>query len=747
MRLRRNTLHHTQAALIRANIAVQGGNGVPRSKHGQVLGPVDMAFYYVDSPETPMNIGALAIFEGRIPFDPLRKLIDTRIHQIPVYQQKIVQAPLGLSQPTWAFDPDFNIAKHVYWHELPSPGDEGQLQEVAGRLVSGMLDRSKPLWEIHMIEGLSENRTAILFKIHHCMVDGLAAIDLFTLLFDLTPEPSPLPRKPVYDPPPLPSGPQMIVEALVKSIPNRWNIFRKLTEDISVIGGALTDKDKRRKMFSGVANVLSDNVEPIRPLPINGRNTGRLAIAWADFSLTEIKGIKASRKSSVNDVMLTILATAIEKYVHHRGGGGGQESLRVLVPVSMRAENERENYGNRISVLPIDVPFGFNDPLERLRAVSDYTATMKDSSLSNTLDMVLTMPSLAASWAQPLIWKIAPVAFSVIAHMWCTNVAGPQIPMYLQGHKLINTFGYFPLNPSMGLACVIASYNQRISMTLIADMAIVPEINEIRGLLYESFIAMRTAANVREFEPIKLERARPAIGERGESAPPLASPSVPVIEAINPTPEAPVEALETPPAEALAAQMQDEAPVIEAEMIIPEEKPKTEKTNESVVEINLDTATKAPANGGTESSAAKAAPAVEAKLRIFTDEWAKAYQKSINNSESYHRASTRWEAGSLAFVLHAAPKEGYPESAAVLLDLHKGVCRNAFALTPKDAQTQAAFIIEGDYATWMDVLQGKAQPFALIMRGKLRLAKGSMPRLLPFTQSAAELLNCAKTIS
>ncbi|HRE46726.1 MAG TPA: wax ester/triacylglycerol synthase family O-acyltransferase [Aggregatilineales bacterium] len=707
---------------------------MPRSKHGQVLGPVDSAFYYVDSPQTPMNIGALTFFEGKIPFDPLRRMLDARIHQIPIYQQKLVQAPLNLGQPTWVYDPDFNIAKHVYWHELPAPGDEHQLQDMAGRLVSGMLDRSKPLWEIHLIEGLQGDRTAILFKIHHCMVDGLAAIDLFTLLFDLTPNPSPIPRKPVYDPPPMPSQPQLVVDAILQSLPNRWRIVRKIAEDVSTIGSTISDKNNRRKMFTGMANVASDNMQLLRPLPINGTNSGRQTIAWADFSLAEVKAIKSARKVSVNDVMLTILSGAVEAYVRQRGGSGGQDSLRVLVPVSMRSEAEKEEYGNRIAVLPVDIPFNLSDPLERLRLVSEYTTVMKDSSLSTTLDMVLTMPSLAASWLQPLIWKAAPVVFSLAAHMWCTNVAGPQIPMYLLGHRLLNTFGFFPLNPSMGLATVIASYNQRIAMTLVADMAIVPEVNDLRNLVYETYKTLRAAAGVPEMEPIVLSRTRTEKTEKIEKP-----ESVPAKASASSATSDP-ERIETRESVTTVEIADGSAALSEGYANGQNGQPTTERSEET------EASESASGDAFDQETPTLAQEEKAEKPRLFTDGWAKGYMKAINASESYRRASTRWEAGSLAFVLHATPEEDYPEAVAVILDLHKGECRAARALTPAEAKGEAAFVIEGDFATWSDVLKGKAAPLALIMRGKLRLVKGSMPRLLPFTQSAQELLNCAKNI-
>ncbi|HRF96614.1 MAG TPA: wax ester/triacylglycerol synthase family O-acyltransferase, partial [Aggregatilineales bacterium] len=135
-------------------------------KNERILGPVDGAFYYVESQKTPMNIGAVCIFDGTMPFDELVKFVDSRIHRAPIYQQKIVQAPLNLGQPTWMYDPDFYVGNHIFRLRLESPGNDEQLRQLSGRLVSSPLNRDKPLWEMHVIEGLSDNRTAIFFKVH-----------------------------------------------------------------------------------------------------------------------------------------------------------------------------------------------------------------------------------------------------------------------------------------------------------------------------------------------------------------------------------------------------------------------------------------------------------------------------------------------------------------------------------------------------------------------------------------------------
>ena len=775
----------------------------------KMLGPVDTAFLHSETPEAPMNIGAISIFEGRIEFEQFVRLVDSRLHRTPVYRQRVVQPPLNLGPPVWLYDPDFYIENHIFQLKLEAPHTEEQLRELAGHLISSTLDRSKPLWEVYVVEGLDGDRTAIIFKIHHCMVDGLAAVDLFTMLFDLTPEIQPAGRKPIYDPPYLPSRADLILETAIKDIPHKLNMLRKLGGDLAFMGSVLGDKEKRRKALVGLANIINDNISPIKKLAINGSNSGRQQVAWVEFSLAEVRAIKSSRGASVNDVMLAVLGGAIERYTRDYPTSASQNFVRVLVPVNMRMEKERNDYGNRISVLPVDVPFGKASPLDRLEAITHYTTMLKESSLSNSLDVVLTVPALAPSIAQPLVWRAAPLAFSLLAHTWCTNVAGPQIPVYMLGHKLLHSYGFFPLNPSMGLACVVMSYNQRITMTLIADTAIVPDVTEVADHLRDSYLALRRAAKVQEIEPITLtpSRAEP----RAESGPKAADQepaSKPATHAETPPASAPhAESSPEPGPKAVATAEADASTETESEAATetaatasssnnhrdePVGPPVSERVEEPVEEpvsagIDEDTvpsasvADTAESDTDEESTAevtisrspedevepvADAAPVDDEELEaepepesepaadqpqgkpaLFSDEWAKAYADVLNDSQDYYRASTKWTAGPLAFVMRASPKHGFTRDSAVFLDLHRGKCREAKSMPPGAAAQQASFVIEGDYEVWMKVLSGQAQPLPMIVRGKLRLKKGSITRLLPFTQSSQELLRCAQTIS
>ncbi|MCA9911552.1 MAG: DUF1298 domain-containing protein, partial [Anaerolineae bacterium] len=398
-------------------------------RYASILGPVDSAFYYVETPETPMNIGALTIYNGKIDFETFVKLIDSRLHLAPRYFQRIVQAPLRLGQPTWIDDPSFYIYNHVKRVVLNEPTSEEQLRAKVGELLSHTLDRSKPLWEIYFIDGL-EASTAVFFKVHHCMVDGLAAVDLFTMLMELDSRVPHVEEKPSFAAPRLPDPATLTLDSIQRDVLHRFNMLDKLSKDVTRVANNLFDPGQRLKMLIGVAHLLSNSLRPIHRLPINGTNSGKQQLIWGAFSLDDVHSIRRKTGASVNDVMLSVMTVGVERYCRRRNMGE-QTFMRILVPFNVRAEEEIGNYGNRISVLPIDVPFDVADPLERLQATTRFSKAMKDSSLSLTMDMILTLPSLLPSPVQPSIWGVAPVAFSILAHTWCTNVAAPPTSVYL----------------------------------------------------------------------------------------------------------------------------------------------------------------------------------------------------------------------------------------------------------------------------------------------------------------------------
>lgn len=666
-----------------------------QDRHMQMLGPVDTAFWSADTPETPMNIGAVLIFEGKIEFEKLVRLIASRIHQAPLYQQHVVNAPWNLGEPTWVFDPNFDIRNHMFNLTLEAPGTEEQLRQMAGRVISSMLDRSKPLWEIYQIDGLADDRTAIMLKVHHAMVDGLSAVELFIIMMEFSPEEPEIGQPLPYNPPPSPSTFRMMTETVATGLPHRWNLLKQMGREAFELQSVLWNRKQRKKLLYGLTNFINDNLPPIKPLLINGRNTGRIEMAWAQFALEDIKAIRHGRHASINDVMMTILGSAIGKYIDAHGGiDPEQEFVRVLMPVNLRTEDRKEdNVGNRIAMLPVDIPFITKNAYEALQEVADYSKVMKESHLSSAVDILLSAPSLAPALVQPFIWNLVPKGLARIAHTWCTNVPGPPMPIYLMGHEMKQFAGYFPLNPAMGMAAVILSYNGSISINIVADAAIVTNITEMRDYMVATFDELMQSV---DRYPGKLQ-----------------------------------------------SHIQDERPprTVNTQSRKPQPASENGQVKEAVAER-----VKVTVEGVSASTNGASAKSSEGQLKLLSPGWAVALKDVINNSKAYRDASKRWTAGSLAMVMHASAANGYPEASAVVLDLHKGVCNGAKSVTPEQAHTEANFVLEGSYAHWMDVLEGRSQPLPMITRGQLKLTKGALFRLVPHTRSAEELVKCAMQV-
>lgn len=662
-----------------------------QDRHMQLLGPVDSAFYYIDSPETPMNIGSIMLFEGDLDFDLLVKLMDSRLHEAPIYQQKVIHSPLNLGEPTWIYDSEFYIGNHIFRHLLDAPGTEDQLREVAGEIIGRRLRHDKPLWELHVIYGLAENRTALLVKVHHCMVDGMSAIDLFMLMMSASPEIPVIPRKPHYAPPREVDTLRLLAHQARAGIPHRFNLMKRLGNEAMQLGMNMLDRKQRKKTLVGITSLVSDAVTPLDPLSVNGKNCGRLQVAWVELPLEDVLAIRKQHEVSVNDVMLTLLGTAIGRYEREMNPDSMQDFVRVVVPVNMRnGDDETEEEGNRISVLLIEVPFEALDSVDRLKKVAEYSQVMKGSELAKSFDIALTLPALTHPVAQPLIWAVAPRIFSALAHTWCTNLAGPQVPLYLLGCELTNAYGYLPVNPSMGLANTILSYRDHISLNMLADTAIVKDVERLRRYVLDAYYELCEAS---EIEPT----------------------------------------LEQPP-------FSEHAHVVEEEIPEPDSQynPNGHRPGSFELRVRSEQHTRLEYESHSQTEVTLTAP-----LRLMSQEWADALYEEINRSDDYYQASTRWTAGAVAMIMLPAPQHGYPAAEAVLLDLYRGKCRVARNVPLETARQQAAFVLEGSYENWMAIIERRSQAIPMIISGKLKLAKGSLRKLMPYTKSSQELVKCA----
>ncbi len=483
------------------------------------LSAMDAFFLYIETEEQPMNVGCVDLFEGKIRFAQFVRNIESRLHLIPRYRQIVMPAPLNLGMPTWEFDPNFDIRNHIKRVKLAAPGSEDRFHELAGELFSGTLSRDKPLWEIYLVEGLAGKRTGMVAKVHHCMIDGIAGVGLMNIIFDAWPNPEKTRKKP-YKPAPLPSAAQLLYDALWDGVSESLEHWSKFQKCLAEYGGG---KDLK-EVLSGVKEfglTMKDFLSPITRFPFNRPFNGKRIVVGRSFSFAEAREIRSVCGGTVNDVALTIVSGTVQRYLEMHGEPLRKQTVRILVPVNIRQEDERGEMGNRISFLPVDVPLDILDPVERLRIIAETTQHLKESKVIEAISLMfnalqgapsllqtLALTNAASSSGQYLLGLMAQVPPS---HLICTNVPGPQIPLYSIGHQLLSHYSLLPVALEMGISCAVTSYDQRLYISIITDAQAAPDADRLMEFIADSFHELRVAAEVKERHYVEIPRAfRPA---------------------------------------------------------------------------------------------------------------------------------------------------------------------------------------------------------------------------------------------
>lgn len=468
------------------------------------LTSLDAAFLYLEKKEAPLHIGSVSVFANEISRDGLAQHIAARLHLLPRYTQKVVPDPFQLGHPTWEVAADFDINRHIFECTLDAPGDEAALRKLAGATMSTVLDRSKPLWELYVVHGLSGGRSGMIAKVHHCMVDGISGVDLMKILFDLTPQSTPPPPPPKPAAPVLPLDPtRQFFDSLLggmQEITNRW---MELQGGMLYLANGLLNP-QTRAAIPQMAGLLPAVVAPPTVLPFNGTMSGQQQLAWSEFSFAHARAIRAACNGTVNDVVLTVLSGAVARYAAAHGQDLTGRCVRFMVPVSLRQKEQRGALGNLISVLPVEIPLDVADPLERFQHVKQKTAALKAARVAEGLGALGAAYGMLPAPIQHLVGSLAqtPVPpFNMIA----TNVPGPQVPLYLLGQKMLAHYPYVPIGYAIGLGCAIFSYDQKIFFGLSTDAQTMRDAMQFKELLDESFAELSTRAGV----PLQQNNAPP----------------------------------------------------------------------------------------------------------------------------------------------------------------------------------------------------------------------------------------------
>src|SRR5512133_3125264 len=440
---------------------------------------LDASFLYLEEPDTPMHVGGVLILEappGGV--DALAALVEARLPLVPRYRQRVVEVPGHLANPVWVDDTEFDIAYHVRRSGLPRPGTEAQLLDLVSRLTSRRLDRTRPLWEAYLVEGLSGNRVAVVTKTHPALVDGLSALDIGQVLLDVDPEaPTPsagewLPRRP-------PSGAQLVWAALDE-------YARRPSALVDTARDAVTDVRSTAARLTGVVGGLVRTArKTIRPAPNSPLNASlgrqrRVAVARAD--LGDLKKIRKARGGTVNDVLLTVVTGALREWLLSRGEPiVVGTSVRALVPVSMRDEDAAA--GNRVSSYLVDLPVGEPNPRLRLTRLSYAMRGIAPHGQSVGADSLIALTGFAPPTLHALGARAARGLSRRLFNLVVTNVPGPQVPLYAAGSQMLEVFPVVPLARGQGLSIGMTSYDGRVYFGLNADRDSVGDVDVLADLI------------------------------------------------------------------------------------------------------------------------------------------------------------------------------------------------------------------------------------------------------------------------
>ncbi|MEM7100175.1 MAG: wax ester/triacylglycerol synthase domain-containing protein [Pseudomonadota bacterium] len=461
------------------------------------LSASDASFLYAESASGPMHISSIYVLEGELAYEQVLEHFAQRIHLVPAYRRKIAQVPFNMGHPTWVDDDRFELTNHVVNHDLGSNVDLEDGIDYAVALNEPMLDRSKPLWMLHVIKGVAD-RTLLLQVTHHCMIDGASGIELTTIIYDLDPNPPEIePPAEAWQPEPAPNGGARFAAALGENLRNLRAPEANAWLDPKV-------QEKQRKLFRRALSVGANFVsKPAITAPFNASVVGpRRKARYLKKSFSDIREIRRAMGGTINDVVLTVISEAVARYLEAHNEPVENQNLRLMCPVNVRTEDQQGALGNQVSaIFPMLPAWSMSAThrmgvviaeMERIKTAQEAQAmTMMTESGSQMWPLALAPTQLTGTQYDPTAW-MAKVPWPVLPNFgWrppnfginfvCTNVPGVQVPQYMAGHEVLDTIGLLILTGNIGFSLTILSYNKQLFFNFICEPRMLPDLELLVG--------------------------------------------------------------------------------------------------------------------------------------------------------------------------------------------------------------------------------------------------------------------------
>jgi diacylglycerol O-acyltransferase / wax synthase len=454
----------------------------------QKLSALDASFLHLETPNTHMHIGGVAVFEpsplggGEKLYRALVRAIEPRLDLMPRYRQKLAFVPLSLDVPVWVEDEEFDIGNHVLRAALPAPGGDAELTDFVSRVFGRQLDRRRPLWELYIVEGLRDGRWALLTKTHHAMVDGISNLELATILLDTERDPKPLPDAPVSrraSGGPAPSPFDLLIES----------IRERVGRPARAVSAARAVAERPRRLAAALRDTAEGLVAmvPAMRAPrgvLNGKTGPSRVYSISRFPLSDFRAIKGAMGGTINDVVLAAVTGGVRRFMMARGVDLGEETVTALCPVSIRDDTERTALGNRLAMLLVRLPIDEPDPAHRMAAVRATVDRLKARKQAVGADFLLSLAGFAPATLHAMVSRasLRQIGFNLVV----TNVPGPQFPLYCQGSQLVEAFPVAFLYAGQYVAIAIFSYNGQLNFGYLADRHGMPDVDVLAAGVEES---------------------------------------------------------------------------------------------------------------------------------------------------------------------------------------------------------------------------------------------------------------------
>jgi WS/DGAT/MGAT family acyltransferase len=488
----------------------------------QQLSGVDASFLYMESPTTFGHVSSLIVYDPKDTegggYEETRRLFEERLHLLDPMRRRLVSVPFDLDHPYWIEDPELDLDFHIRQTAVPPPGTDEQLADLVSRIIARPLDRTRPLWELYVIHGLADGRIAQLTKIHHAAIDGVGGAQLLANILDLEPD---APARPGECPPPeqVPTQEEMLLRGLTSLATRPYKQGRlavRMLRELPQIGRAFDWGNLAKAVPEPVAQLFGQDPRAEEDDPVEISHTGGLTrpstrfnnkigphrrFAFTTVPLEEIKAVKTALGVTVNDVVLGMCSGALRTYLD-KHGELPEESLRCLIPVSVRTEDEALTYGNRVSGMLAALATDVADPVERLHVIHEETLRAKESLGALPADLLTDV----AEFAPPAIFARASrvMARTAIANridppfnLIISNVPGPQFPLYAGGAEMLSYIPVSAIADTQGLNMTIMSYNGRCDFGLVACRDAVPDLWDLCHMLEDSLEELKDVAGVR----------------------------------------------------------------------------------------------------------------------------------------------------------------------------------------------------------------------------------------------------------